>query len=106
MGMIANPTLALSSLALDNSIVLQSLASEASTPSGLTTGLAILLIGFLAILTFATLIFNSPVALMGEAATVTFFVLALVGFVEPRIYYLVGAIHGLTIAATGIFYNG
>lgn len=106
MDIINNFGLALSSLALDNSFVLQSFASEASAPSELTTGLAILLIGYLAILTIATLVLNSPAALIGEAASVTFFTLAVVGIVEPRMFYIVGALHGLTLAATGVFYSG
>jgi len=96
---------ALSSLAVNSGTVIQTVDSGANGIDGLTTGLSILLIGFLGILTYATIKLNSPVALLGEAATVTFFVLSVVGIIEPRLFYLVGAMHGLTIAASGVFYN-
>jgi len=92
-------TLALSSL------VMQTFAAEASSPNELTKGLAILLVGFLGILTLATIVLNSPAALMGEAASVTFFLLSLTGIVSVRLFYLIGALHGLTLAATGVFYD-
>jgi hypothetical protein len=88
-----------------SSLALQSFVAEASSPNELTTGLAILLVGFFGILTLATVILNSPAALIGEAATVTFFVLSLVGVTNVRLFYLVGAIHGLVLAATGVFYD-
>lgn len=87
-------------------IVLQSLSGEATEPTGLSTGLSILLVGFLGILTFATIKLNSPAALLGEAASLTFFTLALVGITEVRTFYLVGALHGLALVAAGVFYNG
>lgn len=81
----------------------QSLADEASSPEGLSTGLAILLVGFLGILTLATVFLNSPVALLGLAASVTFFLLALVGFTSVRLFYIIGTLHGLALVASGVF---
>lgn len=93
-------------LAAESSVVMQTLAGEASDPAGLSTGLAILVVGFLAVLTYATIKLNSPAALLGEASSITFFVLALVGITSVRLFYLVGALHGLAIVAAGVFYDG
>jgi hypothetical protein len=101
---ITKAALGLSSLAImAQPVAAQSLASEASSPETLTTGLAILLVGFLAVLTLATLVLNSPAALLGEAGSLTFFTLALVGVTSVRLFYIVGALHGLTLVATGVF---
>lgn len=88
---------------LTNPVAAQSLSDDASSPDQLTEGLAILIIGFLAVLTAATLVLNSPVALLGLAGSVTFFLLALLGITSIRLFYIVGTLHALTLAATGVF---
>lgn len=83
----------------------QSLSDDASSPESLSTGLAILIVGFLGVLTVATLVLNSPVALLGLAGSVTFFLLALLGITSVRLFYIVGTFHFLSLVASGVYYE-
>lgn len=99
-------TLALSTLALTTgSASAQTFGASASNPSQVTAGIAILLIGFLGILSLGTYALNSPVALLGEAGSVVTFLLAILGIVNVRLFWIVGTIHMLSLAATGVFIN-
>lgn len=101
---ITKTGLALSSLALAaEPVAAQTFSESVGNPDELTTGLAILLVGFLGILTAATLVLNSPVALLGEAGSVSFFLLSLLGVTNIRIFYIVGTLHALALIATAVF---
>lgn len=81
----------------------QTFGEEVSSPDGLSTGLAIILVGILAILVAATLSLNSPVALLAMAASFMILLLVFLGEIGVRAYYLTATLHGLTLAATGVF---
>jgi hypothetical protein len=89
--------------AMTSPVAAQSLSDDASSPDELSTGLAILIVGILGILTVATVVLNSPVALLGLAGSFTFFLLALLGITSVRLFYIVGTIHALSLVASGVF---
>ena len=69
----------------------------------IATGTALFLSGTFGSLTYLTVKLASPIALFGFALSIFAIGLYGVGVISSRLTFLIFMIHGLSIAATGVF---